>query len=281
MNKQLTVTQFAWQCCNAGIYHPPNKQQSTDTHCWLCGGDTHGIGWHKKYAIPDTFCEMNYVKRHDSNAVCQACVATIATAGWHQYVAAYPERGLWAYFPEKEGKTKRPFMWLYTSHVFSTDYHESPSRGRWRELLVNPPQPPFLMIMAIGGKKHIIFRGKISYSRDVFFVQADNESVCVIATEYAECLTDFELLYNLGFSKDSIVSGDYHTGQLAKVGLTAWRPLENRLKHWRQYKPEYLRLCHYCAQREKTDVNPVESPAPIIETPPTVIEQRGQYDLFV
>jgi hypothetical protein len=277
-----TATQFAWACCEAGDYPPPEPTRKNtprygpDDACWLCGGPTHGVGWPRKLGLADTFCDHNKAARMDSNTVCQACVATSASLGWEQYCRAHPDRGLWVHFPDKGGgKKPRAFNWLYTSHLFRPGFHESPVRARWRDLLTDPPEPPFLAILAISGKKQIVFRGRISYSRDALWVQADETRVLVRPTEFADCLSAFEALYDAGFSKDSIVSGQYHSGQLAKVGLADWRRLDLDIRPWRERHPGYLLLAHHCAQRTETaaepDVPSARPEPPVILPPPPVL----------
>lgn len=283
-------TQFAWACCEAGDYPPPEPkkrgaaQYGSDDACWLCGGPTHGVGWPRKLGLADTFCDHNSAARLDSGTVCQACVATSASEGWRQYVAAHPDRGLWDWFPAKEGKKPRSFNWLYTSHLFRPGFHETPDRPRWREILTDPPEPPFLAIMALNGKKQIIFRGRVSQSREVFWVQADELRVLVRPSEFAECLVAFEALYLAGFSKDSIVSGQYHSGQMAKVGLREWRRLERAIQPWRARHPGYLVLAHHCGQRHEiappaTDTAP--DPLPTQPPPAPQATPGGQLDLFL
>lgn len=280
-----TATQFAWTCCDAGDYPPPEPTRKNvhrygqDDACWLCGGPTNGVGWPRKQALAVTFCDHNKAARMDSETVCQACAATSKSAAWQQYCAAYPERGLWSHFPDKDnGKAPRDCNWLYFSHLFSPGWHETPSRARWREILLNPPEPPFLMIMAINGQKQLVFRGRVSQSRDAFWVQADDTRVLVRPERFRECLGAFESLYHAGFSKDSIVSGEYHSGQLAKTGLSAWKPLEDAIRPWRQSDPGLLLLCHHCAQR------PPEQKATELPEPPAIVATtplpKGQLGLF-
>lgn len=286
-----TATQFAWRCANAGEYPPPEPKKKgasrygKDDACWLCGGPTDGVGWPKKLALAPTFCDHNSAMRLDSGTVCQSCVATSSTDGWIQYATKYPDRGLWTHFPDKgNGKSPRGFNWLYASHVFGNGYHETPSRPRWREILANPPPPPFLAIMAINGKKQILFRGRVSQSRESFWVQADELRVLVSPAKFIECVNAFEALYNAGFSKDSIVSGEYHSGQIAKTGLRRWKELEDNISRWRTYEPGLMILCHHCAQRteegkEETEKKAAVIEQPVIEAKPAIIE-RGQMGLF-
>jgi len=263
-----TASQFAWACADAGDYPPPEPKKKgaprygSDNACWLCGAPTYGVGWPRKIALNTTFCDHNSAKRIDSDTVCQACVATSQSAGWLQYCQAHPDRGLWTHFPDKGNGDPRSFNWLYASHVFTPGHHETPDRKRWREILADPPEPPFLMILAVSGKKQVLFRGRVSQSRESFWVQADATRILVRPERFTACLSAFEALYHAGFSKDSIVSGDYHSGQLAKTGLATWKSLEDAIRPWRESEPGLMQLCHHCAQKPVNPDAPPPEPKP-------------------
>lgn len=249
-----TATQFAWHHCDAGDFPPPAPSRgprfATDSFCWLCGGTTDGVGWPLRRALKPTFCDHNSAARLDSRAVCQSCVATSSSAGWAQYVAAHPERGFSALFPPKPGSAyRRPMNWLYNSHIITPSGHETPDRARWRTLLLDPPAPPFLAIMALGGKKQILFRGRISCTRNAFWVQADTERVLVLP-DFSDCLHAFERLYQAGASKDSIVTGRYHPAFLRGITPAAWRAMEDAIYPWRRRAPGYMLLAQHCARRD-------------------------------
>lgn len=178
----LTASQFAWACCTAGDYPPPIPRKGPhygpDAVCCLCGGDTGGVGWHRKDGISSTSTDMPSMACYASQTVCQACVATMQSAGWAQYVAAHPERGLKAVFDQKEGKAQRQWNWLYSHHLFTwPNHHECPDRARWRDILANPPEPPFLAILTTSGKKQLIFKSRIAHSRDIFSLQFEDEQI--------------------------------------------------------------------------------------------------------
>ncbi|HWO99184.1 MAG TPA: hypothetical protein VNL74_00950 [Methylococcus sp.] len=159
---------------------------------------------------------------------------------WDAYVAAHPEKGL---------KIGYALAWRTYSHVFAEGLHDCPTRDRWRGWLLKPPTPPFLFVVATSGQKHLIFRARIAHDRESFPVQFEEETLFVGRRDFADCLADFEALYALGFSKDSILDGTYHPAQLIKVGLAIWRPLEEKIERWRRKSPDLIRLAHFCAQK--------------------------------
>lgn len=185
-----------------------------------------------------------------SQTVCQPCVATMQSTGWAQYVAAHPDRGLKAVFDQKEGKAQRAWNWLYSHHLFVwPDHHECPDRARWREILENPPQPPFLAILTTSGKKQLIFKARIAHALTRFPLQFEDEQILIDPLRFKVALADFDRLYLLGFSKDSILTGDYHHKTLLDVGIGRWRDAEAPAIDWRKRDPQLWAVCHYVAQR--------------------------------
>lgn len=260
----MTPTQFAWSSLACGDYSPPpvrrGEQYGLDPVCWLCGGETRGIGWPLKTALAPTFTDFPRAKAQHSQTVCQECVAMSQSDGWGQYVRAYPERGLPETFPEKEGKKPRQMNWLYMSHLFTQGHHETPNRQRIRDLLLSPPEPPFLFIIAVSGQKQIIFKGQVASSRDRFPVQADDERIYVIREAFARMMADFETMYAMGFSRDVIASGrEWNQARILSVGIDAWRAADARMQAWRKTKPEWVMLAAHCAQRPADWVDPMKT----------------------
>lgn len=271
----MTPSQFAWACCDAGDFPPPipkkGERYGADAVCCLCGGDTLGVGWPRKIGLAETFTDLSNMKRLASNTVCQACVATSKAEGWQQYVAARPERGLPAMFAAKEGKTPRAWNWLYSHHLFVwPGHHECPARPRWREILSDPPPTPFLAIYAVMGKKQIIFKGTIAQSQTAFYLQMDDDAVLVIPQELKTALADFDRLYHLGFSKDGILTGQYHNKTLLDVGLSRWREAEAPAQHWRLQSPMLWHLCHALTLRPEG----WEPPARATPIPPPNLSEK-------
>jgi len=244
----MTPSQFAWSCCQAGDFPPPTPARGDV--CCLCGGDTGGAGWPRNQAIGATFTDVPNMGCPASDTVCPACAATSKTDGWQQYVAAHPARGLPAWFPAKDGKRPRGWNWLYSHHLFLwPDRHECPDRARWREILADPPPAPFLAILAVSGKKQLIFKSRVALNSQLFPLQFDDDPIMIAPDRFRIAIADFDRLYRLGFSKDSILSGEYHNKTLLDVGLSRWREAEAPAVEWRRRDPQLWAVCHYVAQR--------------------------------
>jgi hypothetical protein len=241
----MTPTAFAWSVLDMGDYHPPvprrGERYGPDGQCWLCGGPTGGVGWHFADAIPPTYTNHTLAACPTSRTVCQPCAAMGSKDTWEAYGRAHPEMGL---------KTGHAMSWRCYSQLFAAPHHhECPTRARWREILLDPPAPPFLAVIAESGQKHLIFRASIAHSRDLFPVQFEERLIWLDLDSFRPCLAAFEALYNLGFSKDSILAGQYHHGQMLKVGLATWRKAEELFAPWRRL-PHLAQLAAFVAQRD-------------------------------
>ncbi|TCP06601.1 hypothetical protein ONS87_06900 [Caldimonas thermodepolymerans] len=264
LTPQMTPTQFAWRSLQCGDFPPPDVKRGErfgpDAECWLCGGDTRGVGWPLKTGLAPTFTDFPRAKCQHSTTVCQECVAMSQSEGWVQYVRAHPERGFAEAFPAKEGKKTRYLNWLYSSHMFTQTMHETPDRRRIRELLLCPPAPPFLLVIAVSGQKQIIFKGQVADSREHFPVQADDERVYVERESFAQMLADFEAMYAMGFSKETIANDrDWNQARILHIGIGAWRQANARMARWRRSRPDWVMLAAHCAQRPVDWVDPMKT----------------------
>lgn len=220
---------------------PPAKPAAAST-CWLCGGDTGGEGWPLRAAIKPTFTNHNQARDNTSDAVCQPCVAMQDKGTWEAYVKAHPDMKL---------KTGHAMSWRCYSHLFHLGGHECPDRKRHRAILLDPPEPPFLLVIATSGQKHLIFRSQIAYSREHFPVQLEEETVFIQREMFRRLLLDFESGLNAGIGRDDLLTGKYHPATPKRIGVRDWRALEAKLSPWRRIKPEWMQIAHHVAQREK------------------------------
>jgi len=237
-------THFAVAVAGVELSDPPADRKGriafgTDPLCWLCGGDTEGQGWPQPAAIAPTFTQVDFAVVEDSGTVCRACAALTKAATFQEVVRA---RGM-------DVKLWTQAGWHCYSHLFVyPDVYECPKPSRVRELLLDPPDAPFLLCINATGQKHTIFRGRIATSRDLFPVHYADETFDVSRVRFAEVLETLEALSALGISKDQSVSGRYHPESLRRAGLAAWRPLEERMKRWRDEEPMLLALVHWCGR---------------------------------
>lgn len=249
----MSTTQFVWRdCLGMESWEPPESKSKTkerygpDLECWLCGGDTENKGWHFKDIVGSAFTDFNIAKAPHSKTICQSCAALMKKESW---VIACEKHGHSPYFPVKDDK--KPFLsnWMFSSHVFSTTGWLKPDKAEVRDLLINPPNPPFVFVVASVGKKHVIFRSIVNLAQDVFFVSLDDSVIKVDLTIFRELLKDFELYYSMGFSKDSLMTGQYNQAAIMSVGLSVWRKAEMVMSKWRADQPQMLQLAHFCSRK--------------------------------
>lgn len=240
----ISTTRFAWECIGAPAWPPPwpkkRAQYGPDAVCWLCGGPTDGIGWPYGLAIAPTFTNVTLAACPTSQTVCQPCVYMSHGDAWRDFCGQRPGSGL---------KSVSPLSWRSYPHAFWQGHHESPSRARWRELLLLPPDPPFLYVIPTSGQKHTLFRARVSHDTRHYFVQWEEQSIPVSPATLLNVLTLFEEMYIAGASKDAIATGSYSAGHIARVGMGTWQRVERRLAEYRRTVPLLLALAGHIARK--------------------------------
>jgi len=242
-----STTQFVWRSCLDMPDFTGSKANDATGECWLCGGDIGTAPWALKKAFTSTFTELPKSKSVGSPYVCCSCVALTKKEAFKM---ACEKHGHSPYFPVKDDK--KPFLanWMNNCHVFSKESWLRPSRHELREIILRTPKPPFVIIATEVGKKHIIFRADINYSKDNFIVQFDESKVVVNRAIFKILLSDFEAAYALGLSKTSMVTGEYNTSQCLKIGIERWRNIEKTMSKYRTQSHDLLRLVSFCAKKD-------------------------------
>lgn len=237
-----TTTQWIARVLDLLPFEPPTPkrgpQYGTSDTCWLCGGDTGGVGWPEKAATGAGFTLHNISSAMDSDAWCQSCAAVTQSSVWKGLV----ERRSLGY------KIWNQAGWHCYSHlVRECGHYSAPTPREMRGVLMDPPSGGWVLGINTTGKKHTLFRATVARSREHYPVQIDEYTVWIRRSEFRECLEAFEDLCRLGFSKDSIFTGQYHPAQTLKVGLQAWRAAEGRIAPWRIRDPDMLSVVHIVA----------------------------------
>jgi hypothetical protein len=259
-----TVSQFVARVLDLQITDIPDKYGDSP-RCWLCGGDTNGKGLMQHVHIGMTFTQHNTAKCSDSDCLCNACACVIDSVTFKKMVT---DRQLPIKIWSQAG-------WhSYSHYIHDSGIYKSPNRKEMRDIILNPPSGRWVLTVNSSGKKHTVFRASVASSTKTFPVQLDETTVWCDADLITACIADFEALSALGFSKDSILSGDYHPAQMLKVGIKRFMPCELKAKEWRDKHPDYMMLAHVVAfgQSEFEEVVPVEyvktetaKPAPVTQ----------------
>lgn len=197
-----------------------DDMEEPNGRCVLCGEHTEQ-GIPKKKAIGSTFTDWNRVKNISGTHICPSCFFCLTT--------------------NPKGKVAiRNF-----SNVAERKFH-LPNRVELREWILNPPDPPFVINLAVSQKKHIVFKGETQYSRDIFHVQYEEMPVLIIRERFREMIYLVEHLL-FGFTKTEISTGQYSTQRILKFGAEAWEAFEERIKPYRG--TPFLDVVMFVAQR--------------------------------
>lgn len=226
------VTRFIWECLGAPGWAPERGGQAGQP-CWLCGGPTPEAPWRRHDAISQWFTNNTLARAPASEVVCQPCAYLASGDAWREYCAAHPEMGL---------KSVHPLSWRTYSHVFAAGIHACPARSGWMRWLEEPPEPPFVFVLAESGQKHLLFRAAVASSRERFPMLVEESLVLVDRARLLATCRDVEALLKLGFTRDEVRSGRYSQGRLKGAVMAPWWELEGRMVRARETHPDDVRI---------------------------------------
>lgn len=208
-------------------YKDSELQPVSDKLCWLCGGKIDGLGMPVSKAIKPTFTDHPYARGHGSTSLCSGCA----------FCLSYRELRNYSILATKDG----------INH---------PSRAEWRDLLLNPPEPPFVICLAVSGQKHLSFKGIVSQNKEFFDVLLEEQVVSIVPNLLSCCLQAIEHMY-IYFTKDEIQTGNYSQNRIKEMGLDRWLEGEKQVSKWR--KKRIFEIALFVAQKQKKpEVNPDE-----------------------
>ena len=213
-----------------------NKNREGDSRCYFCGTNCDKSLLAENY-VKDTFTNRDVVKYPGSKYICAGCAESL---GWGE------DRMLMLDGTTKErtndkGMAPRLYSWLITKDQkwAFTKAHKSIIRGI---ILDKQPDPPFSIILADSGQKHLIFRAPVAMCKIEFLVMLEEEIInvnpkllkerldlalpIVAATGKPALLEEFTVNTFIAYEK-------YH-GNVA--GLEAWQEVQHeslsRLAAW-------------------------------------------------
>lgn len=155
----------------AGILNPSGEEL-----CFYCGGTCDTSNTVKDFVKP-TFTNRDIIRRPSSQYICSGCVCTLNERA--EINLANEE--------VRTGQKTRLYSWVFDSNgrIAYTKAHLK----RLTEIILNPPEPPFGIVLATSGQKQLLFRSVIAWSRDNFPVMVEEEIITVSITCLKEKLS--------------------------------------------------------------------------------------------
>ena len=170
---------------SAGIISAKDKQ------CYLCGKEI-TEGFPRKTVIKPTFTDVPYARAPRSQTVCAECTFCLSNKPLRMY-----------------------------SILASPNQLKHPIRGEWRDTLLNPPEPPFVLVLATSGQKWLHFKGRVNFKRDDYWILLEEMVIQVNRAKLANLLLVIEQLYTT-FTKDEIRTGNYNVSRIKVFGIDRW-----------------------------------------------------------
>lgn len=154
----------------ASYLFSPEKYNPGNLKCFYCGIDC-DEQYKKSDFVKKTFTNRDVVKFPGSDYVCGCCVESMRTGG--------PDIIL-IDGDTKTGRsaTPRMYSWVLTKEktVGFSKRHLDFARG----IILNPPDPPFCVILADSGQKQIIFRSPVNYDKNQFMILLEEKEIEVV-----------------------------------------------------------------------------------------------------
>jgi hypothetical protein len=149
------------------------KHNHGDHNCYYCGASCDEQYKTADY-VKDTFTNRDIVKYPQSKYVCIGCVESLGNG---EDEMPYID-GTTKVRENARGMCPRMYSWiLFPDHKLAgTKAHMK----EWREILLNPPDPPFAIILAESGQKQLIFRAPIAMDKACFSILLEDEAIEVI-----------------------------------------------------------------------------------------------------
>lgn len=144
----------------------------SEYRCFFCGAscdDAHSATIH----VSNSFIGFGDVAQPASKFVCHGCV--LATREKIE-IPGY----------DKLQKV-RNFSWIITAN--SVKSYTKANLDVLRETCINPPSPPFAIVLAVSGQKQLIYRAAVNESRDEITVQFETDQVSYRPEQLIERLT--------------------------------------------------------------------------------------------
>jgi CRISPR type IV-associated protein Csf1 len=199
-----------------------NYDRKWSGRCLICGAASLG-GIPSKHMLGDSYTDWSRHKAPESTHICDGCAFTMLL-----------------------NMDSRRCGLLRYSFVADRQLHIC-NRADLRDYIINPPDPPFVMVCAVSQKKHLAIKSVISYRRDNFFCMYEEEPIFVDRATAEDDIRFCEALRGIGCTKEEIEKGIIRYDKIKNYGIKAAEKLEAEFK--RRLRPRQFALCLHVAQK--------------------------------
>jgi len=204
------------------LYYPDEG----DEKCVFCGGACSSRYIAKDF-IKDTFTNYNFFVNPDGEYICLGCIESIGSKNIEKLI-----------MPDSEIKTNqsaRTYSWVLTKNR-KRAYSKRHIMELRKEVL-NPPDPPFAIIISDSGKKHLIFRSPVSFDKENYFLQFEEESIFINVNRLKDRIILCEKIISFCGKKGILI---YDNFRVSKYCLSSGMAEENLIINFLNVKDEQL-----------------------------------------
>jgi len=156
--KPMTTPQLLARAIHGPCFDGPHR-------CFFCGAAC-GEEFPATAHVSDTFTAYGEVARPDSRFVCGGCV--MAT--------------------DEADRSQRPrmFSWIIAGEAKRIPKSDVATLA---DACLSPPDPPFAIVLAVSGQKHLLYRTPVNHGREVVTVALETERITFRPEELADRLS--------------------------------------------------------------------------------------------
>lgn len=152
----------------ASYLFAPGKHNPGEHRCYYCGLSCDETYTKKEY-VKDTFTNRDIVRFPGSDYVCGCCVESLITG--YETTLIDGER--------KTGRGGSPRMYSWILSASSRQAFSKKHMAFARAVVLDPPDPPFSIILSESGQKQLIFRAPVNYDRKMYSLMLEDKYILV------------------------------------------------------------------------------------------------------
>lgn len=195
--------------------------------CSMCGKEFRG-GIPLKKLIGKTYTDMDIHKAPEETHICEACAFCLMTS--------------------KIGLER---LSRYSFVANNEELHLC-NRAEMRDMLLNPPKPPFAAACAVTQKKHLIGKVRVSYSQERYFCNYEETPIEIKAEEFKHNVDTIETLCGLGITKTEIETATLKGNRYKDLGFKMCAKILDVIENLKKYSA--LQIALFVAQKKDEEV---------------------------